>query len=434
MTTTQGQSKVRLTIKWSLKGILTIFVAYLVMLVGFREFNLSPVDLAVAPYQYSILEWELTHLPDKWTHKIASPWSINSSATQDEKLTQVEEFFDLGINLHRLEQQTIFPNQPSEGQSPQTEVDPTLIEDIDNLKERREFLQASVEETIERAIENTLKEEGLSFLIGVFPPVDTVFTRSPHVLILSPRDRIERQKDILLNPGLSGLEKEGIEDQIVFEKQDLSVYIEDTGGIAVYPSVVSDIYGLQNATGISSHEWIHHWLLFKPLGQSFWNNTEMASLNETVATLAGKEIGDKVYTSLTGKEVNQTMPPSSKLLDPDSFDFRAEMQQTRMQAEALLSAGNIEEAEKYMEERRQLFVANQYLIRKLNQAYFAFHGTYAASAASISPIGYQVQELRDHSESLENFLNTVSRFSTYQEFLHHLEKLRELQNEEHDNK
>ena len=160
----------------------------------------------------------------------------------------------------------------------------------------------------------------------------------------------------------------------------------------------------------------------------------MASLNETVATLAGKEIGDKVYTSLTGKEVNQTMPPSSKLLDPDSFDFRAEMQQTRMQAEALLSAGNIEEAEKYMEERRQLFVANQYLIRKLNQAYFAFHGTYAASAASISPIGYQVQELRDHSESLENFLNTVSRFSTYQEFLHHLEKLRELQNEENDNK
>ena len=96
------------------------------------------------------------------------------------------------------------------------------------------------------------------------------------------------------------------------------------------------------------------------------------------------------------------------------------MQKTRMQAEALLSAGNIEEAEEYMEERRQVFVANQYLIRKLNQAYFAFHGTYAASAASTSPIGDQVQELRDRSESLEDFLNTVSRFSTYQEFLDHL--------------
>lgn len=426
MTTIQVQSKVELTMKWSRKGILTIFVAYLIMLIGSREFNLSPVDLAVAPYQYSILDWELTHLPDKWTHKIAGLWSINSSATQDEKLTQVEEFFNLGINVHRLEQQTIFLNQTSEGQNPQPEVDPTLLEDIGNIKERREFLQASVEETIEREIENTLKEEGLSFLIGVFPPVDTVFTKSPHVLILSPRDRIERQQDILLNPGLSELEKEAIENQIFFQKPDLSVYIADTGGIAVYPSVVSDIYGLENATDISSHEWIHHWLLFRPLGQSFWNNTDMASLNETVATLAGKELGDKVFTSLTGKEVNQAMPPPSKLLDPDVFDFRAEMQQTRMQAEALLSAGNIEKAEEYMEERRLLFVANQYLIRKLNQAYFAFHGTYAASAASISPIGYQVQELRDRSESLENFLNTVSRFSTYEEFLDHLEQLREL--------
>ena len=426
MTTIQVQSKVELTMKWSRKGILTIFVAYLIMLIGSREFNLSPVDLAVAPYQYSILDWELTHLPDKWTHKIAGLWPINSSATQDEKLTQVEEFFNLGINVHRLEQQTIFLNQTSEGQNPQPEVDPTLLEDIGNIKERREFLQASVEETIERAIENTLKEEGLSFLIGVFPPVDTVFTKSPHVLILSPRDRIERQQDILLNPGLSELEKEAIENQIFFQKPDLSVYIADTGGIAVYPSVVSDIYGLENATDISSHEWIHHWLLFRPLGQSFWNNTDMASLNETVATLAGKELGDKVFTSLTGKEVNQAMPPPSKLLDPDVFDFRAEMQQTRMQAEALLSAGNIEKAEEYMEERRLLFVANQYLIRKLNQAYFAFHGTYAASAASISPIGYQVQELRDRSESLENFLNTVSRFSTYEEFLDHLEQLREL--------
>jgi len=426
LTTIQVQSKVELTMKWSRKGILTIFVAYLIMLIGSREFNLSPVDLAVAPYQYSILDWELTHLPDKWTHKIAGLWPINSSATQDEKLTQVEEFFNLGIKVHRLEQQTIFLNQTSEGQNPQPEVDPTLLEDIGNIKERREFLQASVEETIEREIENTLIEEGLSFLIGVFPPVDTVFTKSPHVLILSPRDRIERQQDILLNPGLSELEKEAIEDQIFFQKPELSVYIADTGGIAVYPSVVSDIYGLKNAADISSHEWIHHWLLFRPLGQSFWNNTDMASLNETVATLAGKELGDKVFTSLTGKEVNQAMPPPSKLLDPDVFDFRAEMQQTRMQAEALLSAGNIEKAEEYMEERRLLFVANQYLIRKLNQAYFAFHGTYAASAASISPIGYQVQELRDRSESLENFLNTVSRFSTYEEFLDHLEQLREL--------
>jgi hypothetical protein len=76
-----------------------------------------------------------------------------------------------------------------------------------------------------------------------------------------------------------------------------------------------------------------------------------------------------------------------------------------------------------MEERRQLFIANGYPIRKLNQAYFAFHGTYAASAASISPIGDQVQKLRDNSDSLSDFLRTVSGFGTYLEFLDHLNML-----------
>ncbi len=43
----------------------------------------------------------------------------------------------------------------------------------------------------------------------------------------------------------------------------------------------------------------------------------------------------------------------------------------------LLAAGKIEEAEAYMEARRQVFWDNGYAIRKLNQAYFAFYGAYA---------------------------------------------------------
>ena len=77
-----------------------------------------------------------------------------------------------------------------------------------------------------------------------------------------------------------------------------------------------------------------------------------------------------------------------------------------------------------MEERRRFFVANGYLIRKINQAYFAFHGTYATSPASVSPIGDQLRELRSHSTSLEDFLRTVARFGTYQEFLDHLDEVR----------
>ena len=153
----------------------------------------------------------------------------------------------------------------------------------------------------------------------------------------------------------------------------------------------------------------------------------MASLNETVAELAGQELGDQVFTSLTGDVVERTTPPPNTTPDPNNFNFRAEMQETRIKAEELLAEGKIEEAEAYMEQRRQIFVDNRYQIRKLTQAYFAFHGTYAASAASTSPIGDQVQELRDRSKSLADFLKTASNFRTYQEFLDHLETLKTVQ-------
>ena len=99
------------------------------------------------------------------------------------------------------------------------------------------------------------------------------------------------------------------------------------------------------------------------------------------------------------------------------------MRETRLRADELLAAGNIEEAEVYMEERRRVFVENGHLIRKLNQAYFAFYGTYATSAASVSPIGGQMEELRRRSGSVGEFLKTVAEFGTYQEFLDYLEGL-----------
>ena len=60
-----------------------------------------------------------------------------------------------------------------------------------------------------------------------------------------------------------------------------------------------------------------------------------------------------------------------------------------------------------MEQRRQYLVENGYNIRKLNQAYFAFHGTYADAPTSISPIGIELRTLRSQSESLKEFLDTV---------------------------
>jgi hypothetical protein len=64
-----------------------------------------------------------------------------------------------------------------------------------------------------------------------------------------------------------------------------------------------------------------------------------------------------------------------------------------------------------MEEKRQFIYQNGYYIRKINQSYFAFHGSYGSSPSSTSPIGAQIKELREKSSSLGEFLKLVDGIS-----------------------
>ena len=103
-------------------------------------------------------------------------------------------------------------------------------------------------------------------------------------------------------------------------------------------------------------------------------------------------------------------PPSEPHRDPGVFDFGTYMRETRVEAERLLADGLIDEAEAYMEQRRvHLNETHGYAIRKINQAYFAFHGSYADSPAggSVSPIYGQLIELRDQTGSVAEFLRAV---------------------------
>jgi hypothetical protein len=71
-----------------------------------------------------------------------------------------------------------------------------------------------------------------------------------------------------------------------------------------------------------------------------------------------------------------------------------------------------------MEARRVFLWDNGYQIRKLNQAYFAFHGAYADSpggAAGEDPVGPAVRELRSRSASLAEFINTIAWMDSFED-------------------
>ena len=207
-------------------------------------------------------------------------------------------------------------------------------------------------------------------------------------------------------------------EDLIFREEGVSALIVSTGGVATYPSVIATSGNLLDALAIVAHEWLHHWFFFQPLGQHFWDNADMMTLNETAASIGGEIIGDRAFTAMTGEIVTREL--YRDLEGPGAFDFNEVMRETRLTTEALLGQGKIEEAESYMEERRQFIAHNGIFIRKINQAFFAFHGSYATGAASVSPIGDQLEELRGQVQTLEEFLKTVGEFDQVEDLADYL--------------
>jgi hypothetical protein len=107
--------------------------------------------------------------------------------------------------------------------------------------------------------------------------------------------------------------------------------------------------------------------------------------------------------------------------DEDTFDFNLFMRQTRQQVDAYLEQGAVDEAETYMEQQRQYLLTQGYYIRKLNQAYFAFYGTYASSSTSVDPIGEDMRALRAKYNSLAGFLDAADGLTSRQQLADMLE-------------
>ncbi len=383
--------------RWLRRALGAVALSLLLLSMGNGGLHLSPIELAASPYRYDLVTWEITHFPDKWLNKIWSfmPWN---SKSREEKLADLGEFFRLGEDIRSLEgeQAGVRARAPRNGPSLLAEVDSSSDVDerdtrLEGFRKRRSSLKPGVEETLESEISAILNEEGLDSRIGlIFPPVDIALARPPRVLIVSPRDRIDRVDTLLLKPDMTPEEMEELERKI-FREQNMSALVEGIGGVATYPSVVREGSSLRSTAITAAHEWLHTYWFFRPLGWNFWSSSEMTTLNETAATIAGRDLGNRTYTAITGEVVPDEPPSVGGSLteessdDEEGFDFAREMRRTRVRVDELLAGGSVEEAEAYMEERRQVFVKNGYFIRKLNQAYFAFHGTYAPAPPRSAP-------------------------------------------------
>ncbi len=376
-----------------------------------RGDSVSELHRTSAPYEQDLVRWEITHLPDKWFHLAVG---VFGRPDADERLERVQEFFRVSgeMNAERREIERAL----AEG-TPDEEV-AALETERERLERRRAELSPLVEETLESAISQAADDLGVIARFGPvrWPPVDFAFQEGGHVLVRSPRDAIVRLDDRLLTSDISLPEQNELERKVESLDDNISAIVARIGGVATYPAQVTPDTSLHGALSVASHEWVHHWLIFRPLGRAWFAGGELTSVNETVANIAAEELSDHALELLTGEVVTREpwQPPGAgeprPTPEPGVFDFRYEMRETRARLEELLEAGEVSEAETYLEERRLQFVEQGYSIRKLNTAWFAFHGTYADSSAAPegNPVEVHLRTIRADSADLAEFLTRVA--------------------------
>jgi len=305
----------------------------------------------------------------------------------------------------------------------------SLRDQLDGLYEQRKTLAPVAEEILQNQLSTVASDMGLTLGGQPVPPVLYHSTSLPWALIISPRDEIRQEVDINLIPDLTVDQHVDLEEQ-VDQSLDVSSLVVGIGGIGLYPTMISHTSNLNWLSEIIAHEWTHNFLGLRPLGINYLTSPELRTINETAASIAGKEIGLALLERYYPEFVPPPPPPPAPTdevapePEPPSFDFRAQMHETRVNTDELLAEGKIVEAEQYMEQRRQFLWENGYRIRKLNQAYFAFYGAYAdlpGGAAGADPVGAAVRELRAQSPSLAAFLNRISWMSSFEQLLGALE-------------
>lgn len=349
----------------------------------------------LAPYEYHLWRWEATNMIENMFARVG----IGPNPSDASGQAAVRRYMALTSDIQA-----------------QTSASSPDLAKIDQLTAQRATDEHTVERLIERYIDEAVTAEGLQHHLPLFdnvlftwPPVDFKMTSPPGVLIRSPRDRIQRLGDTLIESGLSLRQIENIEAKTT--NSDQVSLVVPIGGLAAYPAIVEDNESYDALIDTAAHEWTHHYLAFFPLGEQWGKSPDAETLNETTANIAGREIANLIrqnHPITFPKGQDGSAPPAPA----PTVDFNKEMHDLRLNVDALLKDGEVSDAEKAMNNERDYLAQHGIVIRKLNQAYFAFYGTYGDTAASSNPLGPKIEHIWSLTKDVGAFLGVMREVRT----------------------
>lgn len=398
-----------------LKLIIPLFIFMVVLAPEWPAFQDEryKIDQILGQRYFDFVVWETRALAAKGEAALASGQSYLDTA---ERKQIVLDYVSLLGEIRRLEAQVRLIYADPEVTDPELEAR-AFQDQADEKRIAAARLQPVAEQVMQDQVATVLIDEGFDVLGAVLPPVSAQLTPLPYVLVISPREEIRQTYNIPLENGLTIPAQEQIESA-VFENVDKSALVVPIGGLGIWPAMIFESGNINYLASTIAHEWAHHWLTFRPLGISYGGSPALRTMNETVASIFGDEIGARVieryYPEYAPPPEAVQESQSAEADEPPAFEFGREMRETRNKVDELLAQGKVQQAETYMEQRRQFFWENGYQIRKLNQAYFAFYGAYAATPGEQGddPIGPALLSMRQNSDTLVEFMNRVSRITS----------------------
>lgn len=380
----------------------------------------SRLNIATTRYAFNFPSWEMDAIARKITFGLLAPQRFLDEAQRApfvlDYMAQVREARQLSNDIDHAYTDPDITDPDAATQEQQTAL-ATLRADM-----QRTGLVA--EAILGEQVSAVLHKGGFGALAQIIPPVSGTFTPLPYLLIVSPRETIDSVYQRILVTGLTAADQDTIERDIEKQFPDDSAYVTGIGGLSAYPAMLLESSSIDWVSNVVAHEWTHHYLMAHPLGYEYDRSNETRTINETAASLMGEWAGQEVILRFYAPYLDRSKHLPEPLIAtaetpgaPPRFDFNAEMHHTRVIVDAMLAKGKIKEAEWYMEAQRRYFVAQGYRLRRLNQAYFAFHGAYASTpgASGSDPIGPAVRQLWASSATPHDFLRTLGPVTTLAE-------------------
>jgi hypothetical protein len=397
--------------RWLVRRLLVLVCSVLVLGSSGVPAHLARTQsfaMAVAGESWDLLRWEVNALSQKLVATLQQPADELSSG---EASSVVQRYLERAEQIGEIHDELVGRAVLNSGQAAAV-ADAEFAAKSAELRAHQDEVRSQVEQVIERQVSRELEDDGFEGLGSrVWPPVAFAFVEPPKKLIVSRRDRIETIYSEMLAADITLGEIQEAEAKI-HQQYNAVGYITDIGGLGAFPTMVVDRASLSWVLSTVAHEWTHNYLAFFPLGWNYFKSQDLTTMNESVAEIVGNEVGGQTLARYYPQLVPSPQPVAPPAMtEQPPFDFQVEMRITRQEVDRLLAAGDVAGAEAYMDARRLEFAKNGYVLRVLNQAYFAFHGSYGTSPASTSPIGPKLDQLRALTPDLKTFLETVRGFT-----------------------